>query len=271
MSAIAPPPDELAPGYALTELYEKRVRNSQDLFVVVSDWHNRRGTGKTVASLRLAHALDRTDEGITTGKATLSVPEIKEAYVEQPEGSALLLDEAEAGVSKYEAGTRANKAFRQLVSMGRIEEKYVVANLPNSGQMDRDLKALADVWIIVTERGAAKCNILGYNPWGEHPTVAADHPYSWSDLPPDHQLRAVYEELTAEKRRRLRGQGGDEALLPESEVAERVDRARTETETEIRNQFIRELYAGSDMTQQDIADLDSVGLSRSRVADICRN
>lgn len=262
------PPDRLEEGYALTELYKKRVRNNQDLFVVVSDWHNRRGTGKTVASLRLAHALDRTDEGVTTDKATLSVPELTDAYTEQPKGSALVLDEAEAGVSKYEAGTSTNKAIRELVSMGRIEEKYVIMNLPNSGEMDRDLKALSDVWIIVTAKGSAVANILGYNPWGEHPIVAADHPYAWDAIPKDHQLHDVYQQLSKEKRRRLRGESGGSSVVKESEVRDRVEKAEKEATAEVRNQFIQDLYDNVDLTQKEIAELPAVSLSRSRVADI---
>lgn len=261
------PSGRLEEGYALTELYKKRVRNNQDLFVIVSDWHNRRGTGKTVASLRLAHAFDRTEEGITTNKATLDVPELTDAYVDEPKGSALIFDEAEAGASKYEAGTRTNKALRKIVSMGRIEEKYLIANLPNSGEMDRDLKALADVWVIVTAKGAAKVNVMGWNPWGEHPTVEADHPIHWDDIPQDHQLRDVYDELTTTKQARLRGEEGQQ-VVPAEEADKRVERATAERETEVRNEFIRELY-DQGMTQQEIADLDAVDLSRSRVADIC--
>lgn len=261
-----PMKDRLADGYGLTELYKKRVRNNQDLFIVVSDWHNRRGTGKTVVSLRLAYALDRTGGGVTLDKATLSVPQLMDAYTEQPKGSALLLDEAEAGVSKYEAGTRTNKAIRKLVSMGRIEEKYVIANLPNSGEMDSDLKALADVWVIVTSRGSAQVNILGWNPWGEHPVVAEQHPLSWGDIPKEHEVRDVYNELTAEKRRRLRGESGDEELVKESEVARRIEQTEREARKDTRNELLKEIYERVDTTQKELAD--AAGLSRGHVGNI---
>lgn len=264
--AATEPKDRIADGYGLTELYKKRVRNNQDLFIIVSDWHNRRGTGKTIISLRIAHTFDRTDDGITNDKATLSVPQLMEAYTEQPKGSALLLDEAEAGVSKYEAGTMTNKAIRKLVSMGRIEEKYVIANLPNSGEMDSDLKALADVWVIVTSKGSAIANIMGWNPWGNHPVVAEQHPLEWGDIPKDHELRSVYEDLTTEKRRRLRGESGDENLVKESEVKERIESEVKEATREVRNDLLREFYERSDMTQQDVAN--AADLSRSYVGNI---
>lgn len=260
------PPESLPDGYGLSELYEKRQRNDQDLLIVVSDWHNRRGTGKSVVSLRLAHALDDTEEGITGEKATLSVPDLTDAYVEQPKRSALVLDEAEAGVSKYEAGTRTNKAMRKLVSMGRIEQKYVIANLPNSGEMDRDLRALADVWVIVKSKGSAEVNIMGWNPWGEHPIVADQHTLAWDDIPKDHSLRDVYDDLTAEKRRRLRGGGGETELVRADEVEERVERAAEDAERETRNKLLSELYQEADLTQKELAN--AAGLSRSHVGNI---
>jgi len=205
---------------------------------------------------------------VTTDKATLSVPELTNAYVQQPKGSALILDEAEAGASKYESGTASNKALRKLVSMGRIEEKYVIMNLPNSGEMDRDLRALSDVWVIVTSKGSAKCNILGYNPWGEHPTVADDHPFKWSDIPTNHPLRDVYNKLTEQKRKRLRGEKGD-GYIPRHEAEEQREQARKESRIETRNELVQDMYrTHDDLSQQDIAD--AVGLSQSQVGNVLR-
>jgi len=134
----------LGRGHPLSETYHSRVAQNQDFSVIVSDHHNRRGTGKTVLSLKLAAAMDRTEEGLTSEKVSLSPEELAAAYIDQPRGSALVLDEAEAGLSKYRAGSSANMAMRQLVSMGRIEEKYLVMNLPAAGELDRDLQALCD-------------------------------------------------------------------------------------------------------------------------------
>ena len=51
------------------------------------------------------------------------------------------------------------------------------------------------------------------------------------------------------------------------EAAESAERAAEEAERQKRNQLLRKIYTeNDDMTQQKLAD--SVGLSRSRVADI---
>ena len=64
--------------------------------------------------------MDRTSDGITTEKVAINPDELAEAYTECPRGSALVLDEAEAGLSKYRAGSSVNMAMRELISMGRI-------------------------------------------------------------------------------------------------------------------------------------------------------
>lgn len=76
--------DGLPDGYPFSKLYCKRVANNQDLAVIVSDHQNRRGTGKTVFSLKLAAMLDRTDEGLTEEKVAISATDLTEAYLNQP-------------------------------------------------------------------------------------------------------------------------------------------------------------------------------------------
>lgn len=246
--------------------YGRRVDKHQDLVILVSDWHNRRGTGKTVLSLKIAAAMDRTDDGLTADKCSLTPEELSEAYIDQPPGSALVLDEAEAGLSKYAQGSAANRAVRRLVSMGRIEEKYVVLNLPASAELDTDLKALCDIWALVKNRGTALVYSLGYNPFGGHPIPKRRQRLRWTDLG-DGPLRDVYDELTAEKRARLRGEGdGGEGYIPRSEASEMAQRAEEAGATERRDELITEMYE-SGWTQKDIASLDSMP-SRSRISQI---
>lgn len=141
-------------GESFGALFEGRLRNNQDLIVLVDDEHNRRGTGKTTLSVGLAAVLDQTDEGLTKDKVCMTAQELTNAYLEQPKGSSLILDEAEQAVSKYRASSATNMAIRKLASMGREPlQKFVIINLPNSMSLDRDLKALCTIWIMVTQKG----------------------------------------------------------------------------------------------------------------------
>jgi len=252
---------------AFPKLYRKRVANNQDLAILVSDHQNRRGTGKTVLSLKIASKIDRTEEGITKEKVSIGVDDLLDAYVDLPKGSALVLDEAEAGLSKYEAGTSVNKAMRELVAMGRIEEKYLILNLPASGELDRDLKALCDFWWLVQQKGLAKGHYLAWNPYTEQPRTPKKRDLEWSDIEQGTQLRDVYNYLTKLKMKHLRGENEESSQrLKPSEVQNKIQKVQSQTKTETRNQLLEEIYSNSDLTQQELAD--SVGLSRSRLADI---
>lgn len=260
------PSPTLDPDTWLGRFYQRRVQKNQDIVVLVSDWHNRRGTGKTVLSLKLAEAMDRNG-GLTDEKCTLSPEALSGAYIDQPEGSALVLDEAEAGLSKYRQGSGANMAVRQLVSMGRIEEKYCVLNLPASAELDTDLKSLCDVWLLVKNRGQAYVYSLGYNPFGDHPIPKRRQLLRWTDLDDGH-LRDIYNQLTTDKRAQLRGEGDEDGqgYIRRDEAADIAQRAEETGRTERRDELIREMYRNG-MKQADIAALDSMP-SRSRVSQI---
>ena len=258
---------DLPDGYPFTKLYRKRVANNQDLAVLVSDHQNRRGTGKTVLSLKLAARMDRTEEGITEEKVAVGPEQLTEAYIELPKGSALVLDEAEAGLSKYEAASAVNRAMRELVSMGRIREKYLVLNLPASSELDRDLKALCDFWFMVQQKGRALGHHLQWNPYSEEPRTPKTDVWEWSDISESDPLRKVYQYLTDEKLAHLRGErDGSSQRIPASDVSEMVAEAKEEAEKETRNDLIQSFYDELDVTQDELAN--GVGLSRSRVADI---
>lgn len=259
--------DSLPEGYPFTRLYQKRIANNQDLAVVVSDHQNRRGTGKTVFSLKLASLMDRTEAGITTEKVAIDPAELTDAYIEKPKGSALVLDEAEAGLNKYEAASAVNRAMRELVAMGRIEEKYLILNLPASSELDRDLKALCDFWFMVQNKGRALGHHLRWNPYSEEPRTPQTEPWEWSDIPEQTELRDVYDYLTAEKMAHLQGDRDESSQrIPASEVQQKLEHERNQAKTEARNELLSELYQDTELTQSELAD--AVGLSRSRVADI---
>jgi hypothetical protein len=251
----------------LGKLYRKRVAQNRDLTVFVADWNLERGSGKTTLALRLASAFDRTDEGVTPEKATISAQELIDGYTSHPKGSALVLDEGQADASNRRAMSGVNEALRKIVGMGRVEQKYLVLTAPGVNQVDRDIRNMCDVWVFVRSLGEAQMFRVNYNPFGDHEVTSDWGTLRWSgDLP--GVLGDTYDDLTARKKRRLRGDGDDgEGYVPASEVAESVEEARESAERQTRDELLREIYqSNDDMTQQELAE--SVGLSRSRVADI---
>lgn len=257
----------LPDGCPLRKLHRKRVAQNRDLTVLISDWNLERGSGKTTLALQLAAAMDRTDEGITHDKATLSAQELTEAYTSQPTGSSLVLDEGQADASNRRAMSGVNEALRKIVGMGRVERKYLFLTSPGVHQVDRDIRNMCDIWIFVRQVGTAQMFRVRYNPFGGHELTDDWDTIHWpSELP--GQLSDVYDELTKEKRRRLRGEGDDgDGYVRADDAVASAEQAAEQAQRQKRDQMIREIYGNTDgMTQRELAD--AVGLSRSRVADI---
>jgi hypothetical protein len=258
---------ELPEDCPLGRLYRKRVAQRRDLTVLVADWNLERGSGKSTLALRLAAACDRTDEGVTEAKATLSAQELTQAYTAQPAGSSLVLDEGEAAVSNRRAMSGVNEGLRQIVGMGRVEQKYLFLTAPGVHQVDKDIRNMCDIWVFVRKLGEAQMFRVRYNPFGNHEITQDWGTLRWpADLP--GPLEDTYEYLTREKRRRLRGEGDEGAgYVAADDAAETAAQAAETAERQKRDELLARIYHNTDdMTQQKLAD--SVGLSRSRVADI---
>lgn len=260
-------PAEFPEGCPLGKLYRKRVAQNRDLTVIVSDWNLERGSGKTTLALRLAQAADRTDEGVTREKASLNAEELTDAYTSKPKGSSLVFDEAEAGISNRRAMSGVNEAMRTIVGMGRVEQKYLFLTTPGVHQIDSDIRAMADVWILVREVGRAQMYRVRFNPFEGKALTDNWGILRWDDARPG-PLEETYKQLTEDKRAALRGEGDDGAgYVDASEVDKAAEQAAKEAERQKRDELLRQIYTqNEDMTQQELAD--SVGLSRSRIGDI---
>ena len=260
-------PAEFPDDCPLGKLYRKRVAQNRDLTVIVSDWNLERGSGKTTLALRLAQAADRTDEGVTREKASLNAEELTEAYTSKPKGSSLVFDEAEAGISNRRAMSGVNEAMRKIVGMGRVEQKYLFLTTPGVHQIDSDIRAMADIWILVREVGRAQMYRVRFNPFEGQALTDNWGILRWDDERPG-PLEDTYAQLTRDKKAALRGEGDDGAgYVDAAEVEKTAEEAAKKAERQKRDELLRQIYTqNDDMTQQELAD--SVGLSRSRIGDI---
>lgn len=252
--------------HEFAQLYRERVEQNRDLVVLITDSSNDRGTGKTTEALRLAWGMDRTEEKLTTEKATIDPHPLLEAYTGQPRGSSLVLDESEVGLDKYRSGSAVNKAIRELVATGRVMEKYLVLNAPADHLVDKDLKSLVDVWVLVERRGFANVYRMDWNPHSGQQITPKLGTLQWDAIPTGHQLYEVYDYLDRKKKARLRGEDG-ETYIKRSEAKEMVETAKEETRDEVRREYIASIDKhASSLTQSQIGDI--VGVSQSRVSQI---
>ena len=120
---------------------------------------------------------------------------------------------------------------------------------------------------MVQSKGKALGHFLRWNPYSEEPRTPKTDSWEWSDIPESSDLRNVYDYLTSEKLAHLRGEREESSQrVTASEAKNMVEKAKEEAQTETRNELLSSVYESTDVTQKELAE--SVGLSRSRLADI---
>lgn len=271
-------------GHPLHGLFERRIRNNQDLVILIDDYHARRGTGKTVASLQLAEGMDQNG-GLTWENVSLRPEQIRNAYASLPKRSGIILDEGELGASNREAMTITNRALREIMSIGRIEEKYVVINAPATDFIDKDLLKMADVWISMLRKGAGLVHFYKRNPYASGSGNLMTKKMGlieFEDIEKGTRLRDVYNKLTREKEGHIDGEEG-QRFIPKNEHEKELQDARKQVRQETRNEVIRDVYNGlsgfddDDYNRMKRADgvsqamiADAIGLSQPQVGNILR-
>lgn len=270
-------------GHPLHDLFGRRVRGEQDLVILVDDYHARRGTGKTIASLQLAEGMDQCG-GLTWENVGMRIEEIRNAYYQLPERSAIVLDEGEVGASHRDSMTVTNKALNEIMSMGRVEQKYVVVNTPNIGFIDKSIRKLADVWLCMLRKGEGMIHYLERNPYGSglsgKTLTRKTGMIEFRDVAPNTRLREVYNRLTREKRKHIRGEEGN-GFVPESEHQEALEKQRERVRQETRNEVLRDVYRRcANVDDDDVQKMqrydgltktmigEAVGLDQSQISRI---
>ncbi|MFW5905405.1 MAG: hypothetical protein ACOCUO_00995 [archaeon] len=250
--------------------FEEILQENRDIIIVVDDYYGRRGTGKTIASMKLADGMDQTERGLTWDKVSLKPEEIRNAYADQPRRSGLVLDEGEVGASNRQAMTKTNQALREIMSMGRVEEKYVVVNTPIKGFLDKDILKLVDVWICMVRKGLGLVHFLEWEPYSEQLLTPTKQWIEFDDIPKGTDLRAVYNRLTKEKQDRIDGKDGQE-FIPISEHKEALQNAKGQARQDTRNEILRGIFEHPEIQETDISQRmvgEAIGVSQSTISNI---
>lgn len=251
----------------LYDLFDEIVREERDLIIILDDYFARRGTGKTIASLQLAHGMDQTETGVEWANVSMDVQAIRNAYTELPKRSGLVFDEGEVGASNRETQTNTNKALREIMSMGRVEQKYVIINSPAKEFIDKDLQKLADVWITMTRRGRGLVHFYERQPYSGKLLTPKKQWIEFADVPGDHPVRSVYHKLTRQKRQRMDGEGST-SWITQSEHESALRKAEKQARKSTRDAVIKSIYhhPSIDVGQSELGD--AVGLTQQAISSI---
>lgn len=243
---------ELAEGSPLRDLADRRARLGNDLAIAVVDWHGRGGFGKTTLSCKLGHALDRSGQGLKRHMAYMNPEPFRAAYSKNAKKTPLILDELEKEANKYQAATKAARAVTEIIDMGRVKEKYVIANLPTKRSITDDLLSRFDVLIAVQNRGRALVHVMPHEFYSDTILKKKAQVLSWGPIPNNHQVAEVKAYLDDRKEDYLNSKGGDHWVHAD-DVDERVATARDDARIKARGQIVRHFHANTDLGQTDIA------------------
>lgn len=252
------PPDH--PMCELNRIIENRKRDNRTLLGSIVARDAQTGTGKTTLAVQLAKHID--ENGWTADMATLDPDTYADKYTSEdtPKRSCLILDEAEQAADNRRSSSHGNVKLSHLWATMRYREIYSLTTLPSASMLDKRLKELADLYIVVVERGVAVVYQTKVDDTEGENFLRRLHRVRWQPLDDDPE----YQKLTEKKAERMENYSENYAYGDDEEEID-PDQVRHEAEMEKRNELI-ERMADLDFTQKEIADV--VELDRSTVSRI---
>ena len=252
------PPDH--PMCELNRLIENRKRDNRTLLGSIVARDAATGTGKTTLAVQLAKTLD--ENGWTADMATLDPDTYAEKYTSEdtPKKSCLLLDEAEQAADNRRSSSHGNVKLSHLWATMRYREVYSLTTLPSASMLDKRLKELADLYIVVVERGVAVVYQTKVDDTEGENYLRRLHRVRWQPLDDDPE----YQKLTRKKAERMENYSENYAYGDDEEEID-PDQVRHEAEMEKRNELIRRMDEKG-YKQKEIAEV--VDLDRSTVSRI---
>lgn len=244
----------------LNRLIENRRRDNRTLLGSIVARDAATGTGKTTLAVQLAKTLDQNDW--TADMATLDPDTYAEKYTDEdtPKQSCLILDEAEQAADNRRSSSHGNVKLSHLWATMRYREIYSLTTLPSASMLDKRLKELADLYIVVVERGVAVAYQTKVDDTEGENYLRRMHRIRWQPLDDDPE----YQKLTEKKAERMENYADNYAYGDDEDKVD-PDQVRHEAEMEQRNELIEQM-SELNYTQKEIAEV--VELDRSTVSRI---
>lgn len=252
------PPDH--PMCELNRVIENRKQDNRTLLGSIVARDAATGTGKTTLAVQLAKHID--ENGWTADMATLDPDTYAEKYTSEdtPKQSCIILDESEQAADNRRSSSHGNVKLSHLWATMRYREVYSLTTLPSASMLDKRLKELADLYIVVVERGVAVVYQTKVDDTEGENYLRRLHRVRWQPLDDDPE----YQKLTEKKAERMENYGENYAYGDDEEKID-PDQVRHEAEMEKRNELIRRMDEHGYM-QKEIAEV--VDLDRSTVSRI---
>ena len=262
-------PDDVQKPFSLFQKeIEDRLRNDNDAKIIIQGTNSQTGIGKTTLAIQMCRIFDQTERGWSAEeKAFLDVGDYLDAHLEFEKGSALLLDEIEAGADNRRAMSQENVDLSQGWATLRARNMVTVATLPSVSMLDKRMLELADYWVLVESRGVAKPYRVVVNDFKPSKLPSRQQfpggmKLSFDDLPAGDEDKKYLDSIKDDMVRDL-SKDEDSTI----DFSEHKDRLRKEKK-EFRNEVIQTIYENSDLSTTDIAQFDWCDVSQQQVSNI---
>jgi len=240
----------------------QRKDEGRDAKCLVTAKDGQTGVGKTNFCDFAGYVTDTSKHGFGPAKTTIDPFEFLDFYSHLPAGSAAIMEEGEQFDARR-SNSNKNVDAAEKWQMARVREIVAFINLPSPSEIDSRFERLADYWINVERRGQAKVYKKKIHPTKRKLYYKTLQTIEW----PNMDGSASFEHMDALKDDRLDNEG-ESSWVRESEVRERVERARRDAREAERNQWIADLYNRTEFSGSDVARLPVCDVGRSRVAQI---
>lgn len=250
----------------LGRIARRKLANDNDIKIIIQGKNSATGIGKTTLAIQLCRFID--EQWSAEQKAFIDIREYINAHKSLPSGSALLLDEIEAGADRRRANSHENVELSQAWATLRAQNIATVCTLPTISMLDSRMLELADFWILVKRRGLAQpyqINVNDFAPWKnpQRNPLPGDEHIQFHDLPDDDPDKAYLDEIKDDL-----NFSEEKDFVPEDEHVEALEKAREEAAREKRNQIIRDLYDTLDVSYSDLEQVDAFPNTRSTISEI---
>lgn len=245
---------------------KQNLSNDNDIKIIIQGRNSQTGIGKTTLAIQLCRFID--PDWNAEDKAFVDVREYINAHLDHPPGSALLLDEIEAGADSRRAMSQDNVDLSQAWATLRARNIATVCTLPSISMLDNRMLELADYWILVKRRGFAQPFEINVNDFAPNRTpqrkpLPGEEHIRFVDLPADDPDKAYLDDIKDEMLR-----NDTTGYISKAEHQKELTKEREGAVKEFRNKAIRETYAETELSTTDISNFEWVGVGQSTVAKI---
>lgn len=244
---------------------KNKLSNDNDIKVIIQGRNSQTGIGKTTLAIQLCRYID--PEWNAEDKAFVDTQDYIDAHLEYDKGSALLLDEIEAGADSRRAMSHENVELSQAWATLRARNIATVCTLPSISMLDNRMLEMADYWVLVKQRGLAQPFRIEVNDFKpkrlpSRKPLPGDEHIQFVDLPDGDSDKEYLDQIKDEM---LKDDGGLERI-PKSEHQRKLEKAKKEARRELRNEAICSVYEETELSTTEISELDWVDIDQSNVS-----